>query len=818
MTTPEDAKTVQEDRRSGGAGAKPLRRLFDLFSSVRFGIILLSILFVYCTIGSAGILYPIHPNLFHPDSWVHEQMRQWRFFEMTEFEWFHWWPFDVLMVLICTTLVVTTIRRIPLKPVNYGVWIIHTGVIVLCVGSVMYFGTKVEGDAPIVRRSMAITLVDPERPGEALATASLVAMPGNRAQMEHDGRAWNFDVLSIDPSWELLSGEDAGERTYSVNLLVDGPDGRFIRQLLAGYPEYTEDMVITEDPTQPMKRAIKEIGRTLVDDSIQVELDYESQGWFYLRNDLAKSFAVYLRKPGELDWVERPIHGMPLYNDYLSSEDDAWLFPGGPPPVDPLDITVSAVSPDDPAPGMDIRITGYLRYAMTRTRYKAGPSTAPINPMAWLTLSSTDGASQQYQLSAMDPRGRTGDNGLVAFRFVQDQQQLESLRQPPSLTFQVEGIDGDMNMIIDDVQAANPALEFTPVGDSGYSYRVIAVQDDIILSERVASVAIIEIKTPGEETIRRWVFSDPSLTRDVTDQMLEDPTGHSGPTLLDETITVSYQPGSGNSLLMLVAGPDPNQLRLLDALDSMGQAEARVQPISVGVPVPLSSGSLSLLLTEYLPRAVQQSRPVIAPPEQRNRDARELFSQVQVRVPGNDPVWLEYHQYPFRDRSELLRRQVYNPSLLRLEDGTKVELMFSRQRLPLPTGIALEEFILTTHQGGYTGQAGSIRNYTSMIRFMTDAGWTNPVPVSVNEPVEWGGYSYFQSQWDPPEPARFEGDRASMGLNYTVLGVGNRHGVWTQLAGCIIATIGMIYAFYIKPIIKRRQRLEHAQPRPGGTS
>jgi hypothetical protein len=46
----------------------------------------------------------------------------------------------------------------------------------------------------------------------------------------------------------------------------------------------------------------------------------------------------------------------------------------------------------------------------------------------------------------------------------------------------------------------------------------------------------------------------------------------------------------------------------------------------------------------------------------------------------------------------------------------------------------------------------------------------------------------------------------SRGLNYTVLGVGNRNGVWTMLWGCIISVIGMCYAFYVKPAIKRRQR------------
>ena len=41
---------------------------------------------------------------------------------------------------------------------------------------------------------------------------------------------------------------------------------------------------------------------------------------------------------------------------------------------------------------------------------------------------------------------------------------------------------------------------------------------------------------------------------------------------------------------------------------------------------------------------------------------------------------------------------------------------------------------------------------------------------------------------------------------YTVLGVGNRHGAYIQLLGCCIAVIGMIYAFYIKPVIKQRER------------
>ena len=42
-------------------------------------------------------------------------------------------------------------------------------------------------------------------------------------------------------------------------------------------------------------------------------------------------------------------------------------------------------------------------------------------------------------------------------------------------------------------------------------------------------------------------------------------------------------------------------------------------------------------------------------------------------------------------------------------------------------------------------------------------------------------------------------------MNYTGLGIGNRNGVYIQLAGCCLMVTGMIFAFYVKPVIKRRR-------------
>ena len=183
-----------------------------LFSSVRFGIVLMSILFVYCSIGSAGVIFPSNGEL------VYDQLRQWRPFEMTEFEWFHWWPFDLLMVLMALNITVTTLRRIPLKAVNYGVWLIHGGILMMMLGCWIYFGTKVEGDAPVVRRMVTAELLGPAAAGAQPAVvdrATVIASPGQRFSLT-DGRSAHVIVkLPIGPAEYLwttgMEGLDAPE-------------------------------------------------------------------------------------------------------------------------------------------------------------------------------------------------------------------------------------------------------------------------------------------------------------------------------------------------------------------------------------------------------------------------------------------------------------------------------------------------------------------------------------------------------------------------------------------------------------------------------
>lgn len=792
------------------AGTQPARRgpitaLLDFFSSVRLGIVLLVLLFVYMSIGSAGILYPTHPNLLHPDAWVHAQLRQWRPFEMTEFEWFHWWPFNLMIALLCINMVVTTLRRIPLNAINAGVWMIHTGIIVLALGSVYYFMTKVEGDAPVARRAITVSILD-EESGGVLDTARILAMPGVRTSVGVGDRRYDLSVQSIDPSWELLSGDDEGERAFSVNLMVERGDGeRFIRQVIAGYPDYTEDLVFSDDPTQPFKRNVKVDGERLYDDELLVGLEFAPTEHAYLRNDLVKSWALYLRKVGDTDWVERPIDGRFLYNDYIADRDWVWNAGTGDRalPLDPLDISIPAVRPDDPAPGVDFRATGYLRYAVMRDQAVPGAPDSPLNPTAWVEIDAPQMSRRnEYLMQAFDPDQNSVDGGLMLMRWIESEDEIAGMVASPTLGIRIPSLDFELDQPVNELVDAEEE-SFVRIGDTGYGYRVVSIQNDLAIGADSVSVAIVELSTPTG-IYRRWVFDDPSLTRDVVDGMPAGDPRHAGAIVGDDSIEITYEPGTGSALLTLVAGPEPDRLRLVNVI---GVETPEVTEIGVGAPLDLAGG-LRLTVTRYEPRASVVSKPFIVPVEQRSRDARDFFSRLRLTTPDGGSEWLRFHQYPFDGPGFVLRRHIYSPSRIQLADGTTIEVLFGRRRVPLPTEVSLEEFVLTSHIGDFDGDTSNIRNYTSMLRFRDRPGepWTEPTPVSVNAPVEHDGFWYFQAQWDPPDQARFEGDVASAGLNYTVLGVGNRNGVYIQLLGCVIAVVGMGYAFYVKPILKQRRR------------
>lgn len=78
-------------------------------------------------------------------------LRQLPSWEMTEIEFYAWWPFKLVLVLFVINMIVATIRRIEFRFVNIGVLTVHTGIVLIALGSIFYERGKVEGDIRLVK-------------------------------------------------------------------------------------------------------------------------------------------------------------------------------------------------------------------------------------------------------------------------------------------------------------------------------------------------------------------------------------------------------------------------------------------------------------------------------------------------------------------------------------------------------------------------------------------------------------------------------------------------------------------------------------------
>lgn len=66
--------------------------------------------------------------------------------EMTELEFYAWWPLRVVLLAFVANMIVATVRRIEFRFRNLGVLMVHSGIVLIALGSVYYNRLKLEGD------------------------------------------------------------------------------------------------------------------------------------------------------------------------------------------------------------------------------------------------------------------------------------------------------------------------------------------------------------------------------------------------------------------------------------------------------------------------------------------------------------------------------------------------------------------------------------------------------------------------------------------------------------------------------------------------
>lgn len=163
-----------------------------------------------------------------------------------------------------------------------------------------------------------------------------------------------------------------------------------------------------------------------------------------------------------------------------------------------------------------------------------------------------------------------------------------------------------------------------------------------------------------------------------------------------------------------------------------------------------------------------------------------------------------------------------------LPGGRKVQLAMGQRVRPIApdmkTGraaaVTLDGFEVKSYDGG-SATSGMQRDFISTLTIKEGNGHERTGKAFMNNPIYFGGtpgldvgdtyWTLFQAQWDPN------------GQRFTVLGVGNRPGVWVMSGGAILMVTGLMYAFYVKPLIisaRKKRALAEAEAKgklpPGG--
>ena len=113
----------------------------------------------------------------------------------------------------------------------------------------------------------------------------------------------------------------------------------------------------------------------------------------------------------------------------------------------------------------------------------------------------------------------------------------------------------------------------------------------------------------------------------------------------------------------------------------------------------------------------------------------------------------------------------------------------------MPAALRLKTFEMVPYPGALATANSLFRDFRSTLELTDPDGDSETQVASLNSPVYYdhGNWIFFQAGYDPDGQS-------------STIGVGNRPGVNIMLAGCIMIVSGLLYAFYVKPIVIRRMK------------
>jgi hypothetical protein len=685
--------------------------------------------------------------------------------EMSELEFYSWWPLRTVLLLFVTSMIVATVRRIEFTFDRLGVLMVHTGIVTIALGSAYYSGLKREGD----------TL--------------------------------------------LLAGEPNEDGTPTAGT----PQSRF-------YDNTRTALWVRQASA-------------------------ESSGWWEQRQIHPPRYNEY-----NLHAASR---GAPTVLDFIGRGNPPDIDGAR-----TLDASVSSLPGVKPSldPDISLRIVGYATSAESQQDWceAPAPATGEANPVRFARLESDrdeHGARRDKPVglsffflprSPADRLGETSAFGIEETRGMSAERWRDLQADIPP---------GTPHALVVEVPVANGHPAYSGVipaelnkdvklGESGYTLRVVqlAPQPPFPLvtpgyKGGQSSLAIVRITTPDGKGFDRWVYHRfPEITQDLLDEKNE--RGMPKRRDADPAIRVSYidasklqvyvdeQPPATPSQEKSEGIPDlASRTRIL--IRTPGGAARLLPPIGADGVAELFPGLRFSLLGGWA-HAEAIETPRLVPLKQGSTPGLHEQAMLAIEVRARDGfsrvVWLPFAKYMGLDATRQRR--------IELPDGRAIEIAFARLAHELPGFVVqLMDFEMISYE--HTNQP---RDYQSTLRVVPTHGSAGPSAfepythvAKLNAPLQapfmwrddrswlFNAWGTFVSRLDPNQFKFSQAGWDAEGWNqtlqmvdakqiprpfvrFTILGVGNNPGIHIIALGGILMSVGIPWAFYLKPWLVRRKK------------
>lgn len=713
--------------------------------------------------------------------------------EMSELQYYAWWPMPTMLGLFVVNLVIATVRRIEFNFKNIGVLTVHTGIVVIALGSVYYNGLKLEGDTLLMAGQP-----DPNTGMPRVGPPQFVFYDNTDVALYVDvGRGmeqrllhgvpryndYNLNALGPNTAW-VKSGRvqpwttnEEGKPLPPRTLSIDAPAppigygtvDQDLKFRIIGYAAYAEqvfDWVLTDDRTTPNSPPTAPTTPTTPPTA--------DEG------------------PLRLVYLHSGVPDAEGLSDYTKPAFAFTLAPGT-----PADRIAASMDPEN-KPVLSIEYTLGPSMGMTEERWRD------------LTEEVPEGTKHALIIEFLN-EGGTPERHVVPIR--------------PQKSFDLGAYKFDVTEV-----SSTPTFPIITKGFENSS----------------SAMAVVRITKPDGNQFERWVYARfPQINQDLSLTAV-NASGMPNRGAPDPAVRVALI--ETDHLAVHIDEPTPGvtraAIRLPDGTVSVRNAlePAREDETTLGGEwlhdLVGPGAKLGLRVGDRWDRAIKVDRPAqVAKQDRQNQFVGthdKAMVAVEVRIesgpPGPDDA--EFRRVVWVPFSKYMGEGLGNLREVGLPEGRFVRIGFGRQQHVFPNfAIQLVDFQMLAYD-----HRGAPRDYQSIIRVTpTDDSFdlyehVTKLNAPLMAPFHWSeervwianlagrlasGLSPHQFKlsqagwdrtgWDESQRMADQGLVPRPFAKFTILGVGNNPGIHVIALGAVLMAIGVPWAFYVKPWLVRRE-------------